>query len=354
MYESDGNVFWASSFLGSRVGRQDVLTPIGIVSGITVFSLNVKASPDFFGYGYQNVVDINGANPSNFGQLKGFHPSLVKKIIENRPHRSVLHLHKIWGLSSHEHDLIDQYQDRLVALPLNCIVDVNSHKPKVYQNIPGVHPNLAHKIVQHRYYASVESLFKKVPLTWEEAKLLQRFKNRLVAFIDINSVNPSAYLDLPNFGPDLVQKIIMNRLYECVDDLGKIPVLSNKDKYLLKQYKHRFNVVRQVIDINSANPAIYKALGNFPESLAWKIVRNRPYDSVEDLFRKIELSDNERKLLYDCKRRFLVLSPNTVVYVNGANPMVYVDLPGVYLALVERINRYAAADGGGGGLYPPQ
>lgn len=66
--------------------------------------------------------------------------------------------------------------------------------------------------------------------------------------IDLNNTNVRAFRNLPGMYPILASKIIKNAPYESVEDVLEIPGLSDRQKEILQAYLEQFTVT----DVESA------------------------------------------------------------------------------------------------------
>jgi photosystem II PsbU protein len=60
--------------------------------------------------------------------------------------------------------------------------------------------------------------------------------------IDLNNTNVRAFLDLPGMYPTLAGKLVKNGPFETVDSILNIPGLSERQKATLSQYLDKFTV----------------------------------------------------------------------------------------------------------------
>lgn len=61
------------------------------------------------------------------------------------------------------------------------VIDINNANVRVYQKFPGMYPTLAGKIVSNGPYDSVNDLYKLPDLTENQKKLLDKYKDNLTA-----------------------------------------------------------------------------------------------------------------------------------------------------------------------------
>ena len=88
-------------------------------------------------------------------------------------------------------------------------------------------------------------------LAAETGGLLNRVDKKLgevAGKIDLNNTNVRAFKELPGFYPTLASKIIKNAPYENVEDVLEVPGLSERQKELLQANLSKFTVT----DVESA------------------------------------------------------------------------------------------------------
>jgi photosystem II PsbU protein len=67
--------------------------------------------------------------------------------------------------------------------------------------------------------------------------------------IDLNNANIIAFKDCQGFYPTLAKLIVTNGPYQTVEDVLKIPGLSDRQKELLTAYFDRFTVTESVVPL---------------------------------------------------------------------------------------------------------
>jgi photosystem II PsbU protein len=67
--------------------------------------------------------------------------------------------------------------------------------------------------------------------------------------IDLNNANIIAFKDCQGFYPTLAKLIVTNGPYQTVEDVVKIPGLSDRQKELLTTYFDRFTVTESVVPL---------------------------------------------------------------------------------------------------------
>lgn len=78
-----------------------------------------------------------------------------------------------------------------------------------------------------------------------------------------------------------------------------------------------------VIDINNANVRAYLKLAGMYPTLAGKIVKYGPYKTVDDLYKLPELSENQKALLDKYKGNLTALEPAAEYVIDNFNNGLY-------------------------------
>jgi DNA uptake protein ComE-like DNA-binding protein len=218
------------------------------------------------------VVDLNSANAVDLATLPGIPPETAKKIIGARPFESLDDL-KALGLDDAQIDALAPHvelkrpprpprgQRRLEEgpagriepagkEPLKAKVDLNSATPAELEQLPGVGPAMAKRIIAARPFTAIEEL-KALALTDAEIEKIAPFAGvkRLIA------PPPREPVKDPPLG-------------------GKDTPIGGKDPPAVPE-----------MDLNAAGVTELKTLPGITEDDAKKIVANRPYGDVTELAR---------------------------------------------------------------------
>ena len=129
-------------------------------------------------------VDVNNADAKTLEELPGIGPALAQRIIENRPYKKLADLEKVPGLSKAKADALKGQitfgktaatttgkgtgrttkekptgKETLSTAPAGK-VNVNTADAKTLQELPGIGPALAQRIIENRPYKSLADLLK--------------------------------------------------------------------------------------------------------------------------------------------------------------------------------------------------
>ncbi len=245
-------------------------------------------------------VDINAATQTELEAVKGIGPATAKKIIDNRPYKSMTELKKA-GLSPKE---IGKLKTSLSA--------------KAAQ--PPASPAAAPEAQKTGKSATAKKA--------KEAKAPQPAPG---APVDLNTADQKTLQTLPGIGPALAKKIAAARPYQSVADLSRVKGMSKakidalKDKVTVAPAKAAAPVAKptpevpaakaqpaakekkgapklapdQQVNLNTASQEDLEKLPGIGPTKAKAIIKARPYESPEDIMKVRGIKEGTFKKLKD-------------------------------------------------------
>ncbi len=159
------------------------------IIALAVLSLNIT---DTFGKEAKAPVDLNTASQQDLEVLKGVGPATAKKIIANRPYKSVDELSKA-GISAKK---------------------IEALKPFVMVGPAAAAPQPA----------KAGTMPAQAPISSGKEKAARA--TTATGLVDINTADQKTLESLPGVGPKTAQEIIKGRPYKSVDDLSKVKGIS--------------------------------------------------------------------------------------------------------------------------------
>ena len=203
------------------------------------------------------IVDLNTASQQDLEGLKGVGSATAKKIIENRPYKSVDELSKA-GISA----------GKIKAL-----------KPFVTVG-PAAAPQPA----------KAETKPLKSPVSSEKATTKAAPVKAPTGLVDLNTADQKTLESLPGIGPKTAQEIIKGRPYKTVDDLSKVKGMS----------KGKMDTLRGMVTIGTQKvthpmaPSAAPAVPNAPVTPAKAAPVPKAQSGVEKREAPIKLAPGEK------------------------------------------------------------
>ncbi len=198
------------------------------------------------------------------------------------------------------------------VLAADAKIDLNTATADQLEQIQGVGPAIAKKIIAGRPYTSIDDL-KKAGIS---AKLISKISpwasvaasevpatspkaittDTKPTLVDLNKATKAELMELPGIAEINAKKIIAGRPYKSVDDLSKAGIpAATVTKISALVTVAPMKTVRKVgkpvlpdtgaalIDLNAATAAELKELPGVGPATVKKIIAGRPYKSVDDL-----------------------------------------------------------------------
>jgi competence protein ComEA len=260
------------------------------------------------------LVDINAASQAELEAVKGIGPVTAKKIIDNRPYKSLTELKKA-GLSA---KAIKDLKPFLAAKPAAA---------------PAASP-----AAQEAKKAS-----EPAPAA-AQGKKAQAPQPALVGPVDLNTADQKTLEALPGIGPAMAKRIIAARPFQSMDDVSRVKGLSKakvdalKDKVTISPTKAPPAAAQPTpgvpaaqappaaqeakkasepaaaqgkktqapqpalagpVDLNTADQKTLEALPGIGPALAKRIIEARPFQSMDDVSRVKGLSKAKVDALKD-------------------------------------------------------
>jgi competence protein ComEA len=157
---------------------------------LVVLSLSI---PGAFAKEAKALVDLNTASQKDLEGLKGVGAATAKKIMENRPYKSVDELSKA-GIPAKKIEALK---------PFVTVGPAGASQP-----------------------AKAETKPAKAPVAPEKAQATAAQAKAPASLVDLNTADQKTLEALPGVGPKTAQEIIKARPFKTVDDLGNVKGIS--------------------------------------------------------------------------------------------------------------------------------
>lgn len=246
----------------------------------------------------KSLVDINTASQAELEAVKGVGPATAKKIIANRPYKSLDELSKS-GLSAKK---VESFKSSLTvggapaaaapaaaketaktkakepkaAEPLSgAPVDLNTADLKTLEALPGVGPATAQKIIAARPFKSVDDLSKVKGMS----------KAKVVALKDKVTVGQEKAA-APKTKPPAPEPAFAGSPASEKPAVAKEPATPAKPAAAEKEKGAAAKLAPgQKVNLNTASQADLEKLPEIGPVKAQEIIAGRPYKTIEDVMK---------------------------------------------------------------------
>lgn len=260
--------------------------------------------PGAFAKEAKGLVDINSASQKDLEVLKGVGPSTAKKIIENRPYKSLDELSKA-GISAKKIDALKPFVSvgpaaaspqplKPTAKPAQApapvekpaakstpakagagLVDLNAADQKTLEALPGVGPKTAQEIIKARPYKSVDDLSRIKGISKGKMETLKGLVT-VTAPKDMQQPAPAATPAVPaSAAPAKETPAVPAKAAPA----AKTPAAVEKPAAATKL------APGEKVNINTASKEKLEALPGIGPVKAQAIIDGRPYNTPEDIMK---------------------------------------------------------------------
>jgi competence protein ComEA len=241
------------------------------------------------------LVDINNASEKELEGIKGVGPAIAKKIVANRPYKTVDELSKA-GISAKAVDAIKPFVTvgKAQAAPMTAtavkataavtsktaeaqktiggLVDINSASEKELESIKGVGPATAKKIVAGRPYKSVDELSK--------AGINAKAVDAIKPFVTVGKAQ----------GASVTETATKTATKATAPVTAAATDVTKATKDVKTTAKSASTAAAKLapgtkININTADQATLEKLPEIGPVKAKAIIDGRPYKSIEDVMK---------------------------------------------------------------------
>ena len=202
-------------------------------------------------------LDLNTATASQLESLPGISSTTARKIVAGRPYKSI-------------DDLTKAGVTNATLRRISSSVTVNS--------------------------STAQFPSKDIKQEGKQPKSTEKGNDAKSKLVDLNSAKQATLEEVPGVGPAYAKKIVAGRPYKSIDDLAKAGIPSSTIRKIrslvtVSGEQRPYKVAKPVTDdaanartdLNSAKESELEEVPGIGSAYAKKIVAGRPYKSVDDL-----------------------------------------------------------------------